>query len=128
MSLQTFRLLVLSDSTVSGLVSDRMTQNMMPPEATTPAITFFKVSEKPDIDTCGDLYVNTRIQTNVYSTLATTVATIHAAMVAKLHKYSGTYNSQIIVNCFMDFGMTTYEPETGLYRQIADWKFYTKGV
>lgn len=124
----TFKTLVLSDSTVSTNVSTRMYPNMMPPEATTPAITYFSVAEKPHTDTCSDLYLMTRFQTNVYATTLSVVVAIHAAMVTLLHKYSGTVSSQEIVSILMDFGMTTYEPETGLHRQIADWKVTTKGT
>jgi len=128
MSLETFRLLTLSDATVSTNVGNRMTQNLMPPEAQTPAITFFKVAEKPHSDTHANIYNMARIQTNVYATTASTVAAIHAAMVSHLHGYTGSYNSQAIVSIVMDYGMTTYEPETKLYRQIADWKMTTEGV
>ena len=127
-ALSTFKTLVLSDSTVSTNVGTRMYANMMPPEATTPAITYFTVAAKPHTDTCSDTYMMTRFQTNVYATTVSMMVTIHAAMVALLHKYSGTVSSQEIVSIIMDFGMNTYEPETKLYRQIADWKVTTKGV
>lgn len=128
MSLETFRLLVLSDSTVGTHVGSRMTQNMLPPEAQTPAITFFVVAEKPDVDTCDDLYVMERIQTNVYAEDISVRDEIHGAMRALLHMYSGTYNNEEIVSITMDFGMTTFETETKLYRRIADWKMKTKAV
>lgn len=121
---------MLSDATVTTNVGTRMYANMMPPEATTPAITYFTVALKPHVDTCDDLYMMTRIQTNVYgeATASNVVATIHEAMVNLLHQYKGTVGSQEIVSIVMDFGMDTYEPETKQYRQIADWKVTTKGV
>jgi hypothetical protein len=129
-ALSTFRTLVLSDATVATNVGTRMYANMMPPEAVTPAITYFAVAMKPHTDTCSDTYMMTRIQTNVYgpATSGNVVATVHAAMVELLHQYKGTVGSQEIVSIIMDFGMDLYEPETKLYRQIADWKVTTKGV
>jgi hypothetical protein len=109
-----------------------MYPNMLPPEANIPdtkaAITYFTVAAKPHTDTCSDTYMMTRIQTNVYSDRKSMTLTVHEAMVALLHRYSGTHNSQDIVSILMDFGMDTFEPETKMYRQIADWKVTTKGV
>ena len=118
----------MSDATVTAQVSTRMNPSLLPPEATVPAITYFVVANAPHNDTCGDIYMMTRIQTNIYATTLSTVVTIFAAMVALLHGYTGTYNSQDIVSIIQDFGMTTYEPETGLHRYISDWKMTTKGV
>lgn len=127
-AIDTFVKLVLSDATVTTEVGTRMYASLMPPEPTTPAITYFVVANSPHNDTCGDLYTMTRIQTNIYATTLDKVIEIFAAMVALLHRYTGTYNSQDIVSIIMDFGMTTYESKTRIYRYINDWKMTTKGV
>jgi len=105
-----------------------MTLSLMPPEAETPAITYFIVQEKPHVDTCGNLHKDTRFQMNIWHTDAATVETIYEAAVTLLHKYNGTHNSQDIVSIIQDFGMTTYEPETKRYRHICDWKVVAKGL
>lgn len=122
------RTLVLSDATILANVVDRMYPNMMPPEATTPAITYFVVAGAPHTDTHVNLHMMTRIQFNIYADTKAMCGTLYSALVNKLHMYTGTVGGQDIVGITIDYNMSLYEPETKLYRHIVDAKVTTKGV
>ena len=124
----TIRTLVLSDATVTANVGTRMYPNLMPPEATTPAITYFVVAGAPHTDTHADLHMMTRIQFNIYADTKAMCATLYAALVNLLHMYRGTVGGQVIVGITIDYSMSLFEPETQLYRHIVDAKVTTKGV
>ena len=124
----TIRTLVMSDTTVTANVGTRVYPNMMPPEATTPAITYFVVAGAPHTDTHSDLHMMTRIQFNIYADTKAMCATLYAALVNLLHMYTGTVGGQDIVGITIDYNMSLYEPETKLYRHILDAKVTTKGV
>ena len=124
----TIRTLVLSDATILANVVDRMYPNMMPPEATTPAITYFVVAGGPHTDTHTDLHMMTRIQFDIYADTKAMCGTLYSALVNLLHMYSGTVSGQDIVSILVDHNMSLFEPETRLYRHIVNAKVTTKGV
>ena len=105
-----------------------MYPSLMPPQATTPAITFFVVASKAHSDTGANLHKLTRFQTNVYAETHDVVETIAAAMINALQGYTGTVSGQDIVYITQDYEMDTYEPEVHLYRKILDFKVVHKGA
>lgn len=124
----TIRTLVLSDATILAAVVDRMYTDMLPPEATIPAITYSVVHAAPHVDTHADLYMMTRIQFDIYSSTKSGCATLYSALVNLLHMYTGTVGTQDIVGITIDFVASLFEPETHVYRYIVDAKVTTKGV
>lgn len=122
------RAALLEDSTVAGLVGARIYPLVLPQNPTLPAIVYQRISAPPDplsLDGPGGR-LRTRVQLGLWASTWSGSRTLAAAVREVLHGWSGIGDGQDVMLIAEANETDDYEPETKLYRVVADYYVHTK--
>lgn len=121
------RAALLADSTVAGLIGDRVYPLVLPQNPTLPAIVYQRIASPPDLSNDGPAGpLRTRLQLTLWASTWSGSRAIAAAVKAVLHGYSGSADGQDVLLVAEANETDGYESETKLFRVIADYYVHTK--
>ncbi len=126
------RAALLADATVAALVGTRIGPMKLPQKPTLPAIVYQRIStpgDPPALDG-AKAAPKIRIQLSLWAESFDGARQLAAAVEERLDGYSGPNGDGTSLRLVWLANMSDdYEPETGLYRVIADYRvIHTEGV
>ncbi len=125
------RAALLADPAVAALVGSRIYPMRLPQNPALPAVVFQRISAPPDGLTIDGRAgrVPIRLQLSLWAQTYDGARALMAAVDARLDGYSGSNGDGTALRLVALKNMSDdYEPETGLYRVIADYRVIAEGV
>jgi len=122
-----FVTLLLGESSITDLIGNELHPSVLPPLATTPAVTYNLVSGYGG-DTTGPDLCMSRFQLDIYDDSMLVVLNVGKAIYTFLRRYSGTVDGIAISDIQLDYRQSFFEDESNMYRQIQDYKVWSEGI
>jgi hypothetical protein len=111
-----------TQSGVTNLVSTRVHPLRLPQEVTLPAVSFQKISaERPHAMGADPGIVFARIQFDSWNTTLLATYSVAAALRTALSRYSGTHDSVVILDIFLEDEESVDEDQVDLFRVSQDY-------
>lgn len=118
-----------ADAAVTALVGTRIYPLKMPQNPTLPAIVHQRISTTPDMLAEGPGFAPMRVQLSLWASSFDGARALAAAVVGVLHGYHGPIGIGGLRLARLLNLTDDYEPETKLFRVIADFRVsHTEGV
>jgi len=115
---------LLSNTTLAGLVSDRIYILKLPQNPTYPAVTFFKLTGQRHLDLdVAFPYFQFDIWASSYSSAREVANKIRTSLIRE----KGTWGSVKIINAIFINEFDLYEDETGIFHIVSEFKIIHKG-
>jgi hypothetical protein len=123
--------LLEQDAAVSALIGDRLTEMPLPQGSALPALTYQVIGPwigSPALDGPNDDDLGTvRVQVDCWAETSGTAASLAAAVLGKLHGYSGIVDGVRVPGVFLaGGGGREYEDETRLRRVRMDFRIHCR--
>lgn len=114
---------ILADAGLSALIGTRLHDDVLPQSPTLPALVWQRISTPREYSQSGSShYAMPRFQFACWANTRLETLQVADALRTALEAYKGAMGSEIVYGIFVENELSGYDPDTGLRRQIVDYR------
>jgi len=114
---------LLADAGLAALIADRLHDDVLPQKPTVPALVWQRISTPREHSHSGSShYATPRFQFSCWAKTRLGAIQLANTLRSALDAYQGTMGSELVYGSFSENELSGFDAETGLRRQIIDFR------